>query len=129
MGCGCNKAKANSVVASVKKAKQTASQIIEGWSIYAKGNPDAELQAIADYRAEICTACPSLKASGFWKFISTTVMKNGVLEKSQIKREVGENEDYDLTGYKCNECGCAFPAALYVKDKKCPLGKWENKEE
>ena len=129
MGCGCGKkGKAKGIVASAKKAKETAEQIIKGWSIYAKGNPDAEVQAIADFRAEICTACPELKASSFWKFMTTQVLKHGKLEINQVKKEVGANQDWDLAGYKCNKCGCAFPAALYVKEKKCPLGKWEKTE-
>ena len=129
MGCGCGKkSKAKKVVASVQKAKETASQIIEGWSIYAKGNTDPEIQAMADYRAEICTQCPSLVASGFWKFITSKVMREGKVEVNQIKREVSKNDDYDLTGYKCKECGSAFPAALYSKKKECPLGKWEKNE-
>ena len=41
MGCGCKKGKAKSIVASAKKIKETASQILKGWSIYAKGNANA----------------------------------------------------------------------------------------
>jgi len=130
MGCGCGKkSKAKKVVASVQKAGETAAQIIKGWSIYAKGNKNPEIQAIADYRAKICTKCPELKSSQFWKFVTSKIMRNGQIELNQIKREVGRNDDYDLAGYKCGKCGCAFPAALYVKDKECPLGKWGKTEE
>ena len=131
MGCGCgkkNKVK-KGIVASVQKAKETASQIIQGWSIYAKGNKDPEVQAMADYRAEICTKCPELKASQFWKFVTSKIVRNGNIELNQIKRQVDQGEEYDLAGYKCAKCGCAFPAALYTKQKECPLGKWGKMED
>lgn len=28
--------------------------------------------------------------------------------------------------FKCNACGCSFPAMVYAMKKKCAIGKWNT---
>ena len=75
--------------------------IVEGWTslIRAKtGRLSEDRLLLAEKRGEICIECPELI-----------------------------EEDRPLLSkypFRCNVCGCVFPAIVLAKSKECPLGKW-----
>lgn len=38
-------------------------------------------------------------------------------------------KDFLLNSHKCNVCGCYIPLKTLIPLSKCPLGKWEVKNE
>lgn len=74
---------------------------IEGWSnliISKRGKIDKDKILLAEERGEICIKCPEF------------VKEDRVFLKKYP--------------FRCNVCGCVFPAIVLAKNKKCPLGKW-----
>ena len=74
---------------------------IDGWTNLVKSKSrmlSKEKLLLAEKRGEICRNCPEL-----------------VEEDRAI---------FSKYPYRCNVCGCVFPAIVLAKNKKCPLGKW-----
>lgn len=118
----------------LKKAPliHTLVQIEDGWSNYLKAlKPDKKLsvrvQRLAEERASICQTCPELVKSGFFTAFNQVVGLNSdgsdKVQKIVKKSSEKQNDDWKQ-GYKCGQCGCAFPANVYAETKKCPIGKW-----
>ncbi len=102
--------------------------IVDGWSNYyaaisEEGLPD-EVQALADTRAAICGECPELVASGIWKIFNRVLPDGRSIKQRQSAIAETNKDDKVHRGYKCGQCGCAFPQNVYAPEKKCPLGKW-----
>lgn len=102
--------------------------IVDGWSNYYKAistnDLPEEVQELADSRSAICGECPELVPSGIWK-IFNRVLPDGRTIKQRQSAVAETDKDQEVhRGYKCNQCGCAFPQNVYAPDKKCPLGKW-----
>jgi hypothetical protein len=114
----------------------TFKNIREGWGNYIKAVQASaelppEIKELADKRAEICGECDKLEESGFFKFVNRLIPgerpedpKKVVSTRFAVSAETASKTPDVHKGYKCGECGCAFPANTYAPDKKCPLGKW-----
>ena len=73
----------------------------DGWVNVAKSRANMlsnERLRLAAKRGDICRECPEL-----------------VEEDRHI---------FNKYPYRCNICGCVFPAIVLSKNKKCPLGRW-----
>ena len=114
----------------------TLKNIKDGWSNYIKAvqesaELDPEIKELADKRAEICGGCDKLTESGLFRFVNRLVPgvtpadpKKMVKTRFSVSPETAAKANDVYKGYKCGECGCAFPANTYAPEKKCPLGKW-----
>ncbi len=74
---------------------------LDGWVSLFKSrsnNLSEERLILAERRGDICRKCPEL-----------------VEEDRAI---------FSKYPFRCNVCGCVFPAIVLSKNKKCPLGKW-----
>ena len=104
----------------------TFKNIKDGWSNYLSYfyNEDDGTQSedviMAEGRAEICKACPSLVKSGLYTIIKTILPSGRTHESLSPEKLEGDK----VQGYKCNECGCGFPQNVFAPDKRCPLKKW-----
>jgi len=108
----------------------------DGWSNYIKACRSAaqvpkELLELAEARAEVCKTCPLLEKSGLFKFVNRLIpgAKPGdpdkvVRTRFKVSEETAKSAEELYEGYKCGECGCAFPANTFAPDKECPKGKW-----
>ena len=99
--------------------------IKEGWGNYLKyfqtGDISDEVKELAETRAEICRNCPHLVESRTYSLIQN-ILPNG-RESSTLTPE-NSSADQKVKGYKCDQCGCGFPAMVFAPDKKCVKGKW-----
>ena len=106
--------------------------IREGWVNYLKASVnydslDPEIKEEAERRAKICKECPSLIPSGIYQMIERALPNGGkTTDRVLYDEETHKNIPSDpIRGYKCGECGCAFPANVLAPQKRCPLGKWD----
>jgi len=77
--------------------------IREGWinyirSIVSKRNLSPEFQEMVERRINICSVCPELNIT----------MRTSIIPGAT----------------RCKKCGCVFPAMVYARGKRCPIGKW-----
>ena len=108
--------------------------IKEGWMNYLQAtvNFDAlspEITTEAKRRAQICKECPSLEPDRVFQLIERMIPGGGkTTDRVVYNEETHKDVPTDpIRGYKCGECGCAFPANVLAPDKTCPLNKWEQK--
>lgn len=106
--------------------------IKEGWTNYIQAtenydNLSDDIKAMAESRADTCKSCPHLVESGLFKVIDR-ILPNSK-EKTKMKVAYNSeihNSDGVMRGYKCNQCGCGFPANVFAPAKKCPKNKWKK---
>ena len=101
--------------------------IKEGWGNYLRffydsKTLDPKILEEGKRRAEICKDCPSLKESKVYSIIET-VLPDGD-KKEHISDLLPNSNGEKIRGYKCNECGCGFPAMVFSPGKKCKINKW-----
>jgi hypothetical protein len=98
--------------------------IKDGWINYLnyfyKGKLDPVVEKLAIDRASICKSCPSFVKSGLFTVIKTILPNGEANEHLTVDKLEGDK----VQGYKCNECGCGFPANVFSPEKTCPLNKW-----
>jgi len=103
--------------------------IKDGWGNYLNAfsnydNLPEDVKDLAEKRAAICKTCPNLVESGTFTFIEK-LMPGGAKHKVRAAFNPKEHKKDDaVTGYKCNQCGCQFPAMVFAKAKECPAKKW-----
>lgn len=86
-------------------------EIITGWKNlmnYESLLPN--VKAMAERRTKICSECPHLIKSTNFKIAETIV--------DGISRQVKVPE---ITGFKCEICGCGFRAKVVAPESMCPL--------
>jgi len=98
--------------------------IKDGWTNYLNyhftGVAPTEVEELAKSRAEVCKTCPSLVESTVFTVIKTLMPDGKVSESLTPEKLAGDK----VQGYKCNECGCGFPANVFAPQNKCPINKW-----
>jgi len=111
----------------------TLKNIKDGWTNYIRANENydnlpEDVRIMAEERAAICKTCPELKASGaMYQIIERLLPNGGKTKMRQTFDPENKNEGTVVKGYKCNACGCAFPANVMAPGKQCPKNKWLKK--
>lgn len=110
----------------------TIKNIKDGWENYLKAHNNyddlaPEIKELAEERAAVCKECPSLVKSSLMRVVESFMP--GLNKKRKIIESFNpENPDRGevVQGYKCNECGCGFPALVFAPGKNCPKDKWKK---
>ena len=103
----------------------TFKNIKDGWSNYlsffSNKNTSEEIKKLAQKRADICKECDHLTESKTYSIIEK-LLPSG--EKTNTLSPKNNKTDKQIKGYKCNQCGCGFPAMVFAPNKKCAINKW-----